>query len=50
LLKSGPEEFTRKGLTRQDYHRQGRRAEAFWQTVMPVTDEGKADSDRQPPR
>jgi hypothetical protein len=50
LLQTGLEEFTRKGLSRQDHHRQGRRAEAFWQTVMPVTDEGKASSNRRRPR
>lgn len=48
LLQSGLEGFNRNGLTRQDHRRQGRRADAFWETVMPVTDEGKPGSDRQP--
>lgn len=48
LLRTGIEAFQRKDLSRKEHFERGRRIDAFWETVMPVTDEGKGG--RREPR
>ena len=40
LLRQSLENYSRKDLSMQQHRQQGRRADAIWKTVMPVTDEG----------
>lgn len=41
LLRQGLKSYTRVDLPSREHRLQGRRANAQWETVMPVTDEGK---------
>jgi hypothetical protein len=42
LLRQGLQSYTRVDLPSREHRQQGRRAKATWESVMPVTDEGKA--------
>ncbi|MGB0954038.1 MAG: hypothetical protein ACPG31_12525 [Planctomycetota bacterium] len=46
LLRVGLESYTREGLSRKEHFKQGTRKEAYWETVVPVTDEGKGGRSR----
>lgn len=49
LLRQGLAAFAREGLSRRTHVERGRRANATWETVMPVTDEKKAREGGPPP-
>lgn len=41
LMRQGLKSYTRVDLPSREHRQQGRRAKATWESVMPVTDEGK---------
>ncbi len=41
LLRKGLKSYRRKDLPSREHRQKGRRADATWETVLPVTDEGK---------
>ena len=41
FLRTGIAAFTRQALSRREHHERGRKAGAQWETVTPVTDEGR---------